>query len=105
MGTLFVTTRSGGELTLTAQASQTLLDVLRINNVDEVLALCGGSCSCATCHVFVDPRFAGRLNPIGADEEALLDCSDYRTETSRLSCQIVYQDELDGLRITIAPAD
>ncbi|HSV71669.1 MAG TPA: 2Fe-2S iron-sulfur cluster-binding protein [Methylibium sp.] len=105
MGTLFVQTRSGDQLTLTAQAPQTLLEVLRAGNVDEVLALCGGSCSCATCHVIVDPGFADRLAPMGADEDALLDSSDHRTPTSRLSCQIVYRDELDGLRVTVAPAD
>lgn len=105
MGTLFVQTRSGAELTLQAEAQQTLLEVLRTGGVDEVEALCGGSCSCATCHVIVDPQFADRLVALSNDEDALLDSSDHRAPTSRLSCQIVFRDELDGLRVTIAPKD
>ena len=105
MSTLFVQTRSGAQLTLVAEPSQTLLEALRAGGVEEVEALCGGSCSCATCHVIVDPEFAGRLAPIGDDEDALLDSSDYRAPTSRLSCQIVFRDELDGLRVTIAPKE
>lgn len=105
MGTLFVQTRSGDQLTLTAEPSQTLLEILRAGSVDEVLALCGGSCSCATCHVIVDPDFVGRLAAVGADEDALLDSSDHRAPTSRLACQIVYSDALEGLRVTVAPAD
>ena len=105
MGTLFVQTRRGAQITLPAEAPQTLLEVLRAGGVDEVEALCGGSCSCATCHVIVDPRFADRLLPLGDDEDALLDSSDHRAPTSRLSCQIVFRSDLDGLRVTIAPKD
>jgi 2Fe-2S ferredoxin len=105
MGTIHVQTRSGEELNLHATAPNTLLDILRAASVDEVEALCGGSCSCATCHVYVDSSFAERLPPMSANEDALLDGSDHRAPTSRLSCQIVYSDELDGMRVTIAPQD
>lgn len=60
---------------------------------------------CATCHVYVDPAFADKLPPVSADEDDLLDSSDHRTSASRLSCQIQCVDALDGIRITIAPAD
>lgn len=102
---MFVQTRDGAQLTLRAEAKQTLLQIQRAGGVDEAQALCGGNCSCATCHVIVDPQFAERLAPLGSDEEALLDSSDHRAATSRLSCQIVYRDDLDGLRVTIAPED
>jgi 2Fe-2S ferredoxin len=69
------------------------------------LALCGGCCSCATCHVHVDPDFAALLPPMSEDENDLLDSSDHRNETSRLSCQIHLTAALDGLRVTIAPED
>ena len=78
---------------------------MRENGFDEVLALCGGCCSCATCHVHVDPDWAARLPAQGADEDDLLDTSDHRVATSRLSCQIRFDDDLDGLKVRIAPED
>jgi len=78
---------------------------LRNGGIDEVLALCGGCCSCATCHVYVDPVFAGQIPPMGSDENDLLDSSNHRKENSRLSCQISFKPELDGLRVTVAPED
>lgn len=105
MGILIVENRAGEQKTLQAEASQTLMDIMRSGGVDDILALCGGTCSCATCHVIVDPAFADRLEPMGADENDLLDSSDHRTPTSRLSCQVKYRDELDGLRVTIAAED
>jgi 2Fe-2S ferredoxin len=59
----------------------TLMEAIREAGNDELLALCGGCCSCATCHVHVDPAFADRLPPIGADENDLLDSSDHRNAT------------------------
>jgi 2Fe-2S ferredoxin len=81
------------------------MEVIRENGFDELLALCGGCCSCATCHVYVDPEFADRLPPMSDDENDLLDSSDHRTERSRLSCQIPFSAGLAGLRVQIAPED
>jgi 2Fe-2S ferredoxin len=105
MAIVIVENRSGEQLTLQAEVAQTLMEIMRTGGVDEILALCGGTCSCATCHVIVDPAFADRLDPIGADENDLLDSSDHRTPTSRLACQVVFRDELDGLRVTVAAED
>jgi 2Fe-2S ferredoxin len=105
MGILIVENREGELMTLQAEASQTLMEIMRSGGVDEILALCGGTCSCATCHVIVDPAFAARLEPIGDDENDLLDSSDHRVATSRLSCQVVFSEALDGLRVTLAPED
>ena len=82
-----------------------LMEVIRDNGFDELLALCGGCCSCATCHVHVDPAFVDRLPAMSADESDLLDSSDHRTAHSRLSCQIPFSDQLDGLHVRIAPED
>lgn len=68
-----------------------------------MLALCGGCLSCATCHVFVDEAFIDRLVPMSADEDELLNSSDARCSTSRLSCQIELTEDLEGLSVTIAP--
>jgi ferredoxin, 2Fe-2S len=82
-----------------------LMEVIRDNGFDELLALCGGCSSCATCHVFVDAAFVGTLPVMGEDENDLLDSTDSRNERSRLSCQVQVTDALEGLTVTIAPED
>jgi 2Fe-2S ferredoxin len=69
-----------------------------------IKAECGGACSCATCHVFVDEGWFDRLHPPSEDEEDLLFSTLDKRPTSRLSCQILLSDELDGLRLTLAPS-
>jgi 2Fe-2S ferredoxin len=81
------------------------MEAIRDAGIDELLALCGGCCSCATCHVFVDPDFADLLPTMTEDENDLLDSSDHRTAASRLSCQIPLSAALDGLAVRIAPED
>lgn len=105
MPKLIVVTREGEESTFEGEAGLSVMEIIRDNGVDELLALCGGCCSCATCHVHVDPDFAGQLPLMSEDENDLLDSSDHRNATSRLSCQIPFSEALDGLRVTIAPED
>lgn len=102
---VIVMTREGDERTLTGEAGLTVMEIIRDGGIDELLALCGGCRSCATCHVHVDPAFVDRLPAMSEDESDLLDSSDDRTETSRLSCQLTLTEELDGLRLTIARED
>lgn len=101
---IIVTDRSGAECPIVAEPGLSLMEAIRDNGFDELLALCGGCCSCATCHVFVETPSAG-LPPLSEDENDLLDSSDHRSETSRLSCQIALTAELNGLRVRIAPED
>ena len=105
MPKLTVITREGTESTVEGDAGLSVMEVIRDAGFDELLALCGGCCSCATCHVQIDPAFADKLPKMSEDENDLLDSSDFRTEYSRLSCQIPFGDGLDGLRVTIAPED
>ena len=105
MPRLIVTTRSGETREVEAAAGLTVMEAIRDNGFDELLALCGGCCSCATCHVHVDPEFDALLPRLTGDEDDLLDSSDDRDENSRLSCQIPFTDELDGLRVRIAEED
>ncbi len=105
MPKLIVTTRSGETREVEAGSGLTVMEAIRDNGFDELLALCGGCCSCATCHVHVDEEFLGLLPPITADEDDLLDSSDDRAANSRLSCQIPFTDALDGLRVRIAEED
>lgn len=68
-----------------------------------VAAICGGMCSCATCHIFIDEAWMKRLPPPQPDEKELLqELAGYQPESSRLSCQVRFEKELDGLRISIA---
>lgn len=105
MPELFVTTRNGEETRIDAPSGLSLMQVLCEAGFDEVLALCGGVCSCATCHVYVSGSPAQALSAMSEDEDCLLDGSSHRREESRLSCQILLTDDCEGLRVTIAPEE
>jgi len=105
MTKLVVVDRGGNEREVEVADGVSVMEAIRDNGFDELLALCGGCCSCATCHVYVDPAYNDRLPVLGPDENDLLDSSDHRTENSRLSCQVPVSPALDGLRVTIAPED
>ncbi len=105
MPTLIVTTREGAEQEISGASGVSVMEVIRDAGIDELLALCGGCCSCATCHVYVDPAFADRLPAMSEDENDLLDSSSHRNGTSRLSCQVPFGPDVDGMRVTIAPED
>ena len=105
MAKLVVVTRDGTEHEVEAQSGLSVMEIIRDAGFDELLALCGGCCSCATCHIHVDASFADKVAPMSEDENDLLDSSDHRGETSRLSCQVPFSDALDGLRVTIAQED
>ncbi|MDJ0276504.1 2Fe-2S iron-sulfur cluster-binding protein [Sphingomonas sp. 2R-10] len=105
MPMLTVVDRAGEERTVDAEVGLSVMEVLKINGFDELLALCGGCCSCATCHVHVDPAYLDRLPAMNADEDDLLDVADDRDATSRLSCQVRVTAGLDGMRVTIAAED
>jgi len=100
---LIVVTREGEERAVRGEAGLSVMEVIRDNGFDELLALCGGCCACATCHVHVDEDWLARLPILESDEDDLLDMSDFRQANSRLSCQISFEESLDGLRLTIAP--
>lgn len=105
MPKLIVVNRAGEEQTVEGDAGLSVMEVIRDSGFDELLALCGGCCSCATCHIYVDPAFADALPAMSEDENDLLDSSDHRNESSRLSCQVIMGDATDGLKVTIAPED
>ena len=105
MSKLFIRRRNGLEAVLEGRTGLSLMEIMRHDGIEELLALCGGSCSCATCHIFVDEKFFDILPKMKPEEDDLLDSSDHRRPNSRLACQIPYSDALDGLRFTIAPED
>lgn len=105
MPKLVVVNRAGEEKTVEADTGLSVMEAIRDNGFDDMLALCGGCCSCATCHVHVAPEWADKLEPMSEDENDLLDSSDHRDATSRLSCQIHISAALDGLKVTLAAED
>ena len=105
MPKLIVVTRDGTEHAVEGEVGLSVMEVIREGGIDELLALCGGCCSCATCHVQVDEAWMDKLPPRSADEDDLLDSSSHKGPTSRLSCQVQFRADLDGLRVTIAPED
>ncbi|GGD55924.1 2Fe-2S iron-sulfur cluster-binding protein [Croceicoccus mobilis] len=105
MPSLVVVNREGEERTVEVETGLSVMEAIRDNGFDELLALCGGCCSCATCHVYVDESFSAKLPAMSEDEDDLLDSSDHREGNSRLSCQIPITDDMAGMKVTIAPED
>jgi 2Fe-2S ferredoxin len=86
---------------LTAAFGVSLMEVARQHGVLGVVAACGGACACATCHVYVDPHWLGKLDPPEDMELGMLETAWERRDNSRLSCQIPMTAELDGLTVTV----
>jgi ferredoxin, 2Fe-2S len=101
---LNVIDREGELHDVDAPAEDSLMAVLRECDYG-VAAICGGMCSCATCHVYIADEWIDRLPPPCSDERDLVSELLHRREGSRLSCQIALGPQLDGLRLTIAPEE
>jgi ferredoxin, 2Fe-2S len=97
MPTITFIEHDGQAHTVDAEIGATVMETALKNGVTGIVAECGGSCTCATCHVYVDEPWFDKLGPRSADEEYQLDSAFDVRENSRLSCQIVVTDELDGL--------
>jgi 2Fe-2S ferredoxin len=102
MSKLIVTDREGRVHELEGRSGWSVMEIIRDADLP-IEAACGGCCACATCHVYVDPEWVGRLPDVGDEEELMLDEAYEVGETSRLSCQLKWSDELDGLKVTLAP--
>ncbi len=88
------------------EPGDSLMEVLRDAGYEEIIAMCGGCCSCATCHVHIENQADFELPPIEEDEELLVSMADnYQADASRLSCQLTLNDEQTGLRVQIIETD
>ncbi|MEZ5700877.1 MAG: 2Fe-2S iron-sulfur cluster-binding protein, partial [Burkholderiaceae bacterium] len=104
MITLHFTTSDGATQTIQGKPGQSLMQAAEKAGLPGIAADCGGSLTCATCHVKVDSEWASRLPQASADEEAMLDfTASPREAHSRLSCQIALTPELDGLVVHLPP--
>jgi 2Fe-2S ferredoxin len=97
-----ITDREGRNHVLEGLEGWRLMEVIRDYGLP-IKAECGGACSCATCHVYVDEAWNDRLEPPGEEEIRMLDEAFDVEANSRLSCQIILKPEFAGLRATLAP--
>lgn len=105
MPTIHVTDLSGTKSSVTVKSGDTLMEVLRDNGYSDIVAMCGGVCSCSTCHVYIDKPWADKLDVRREDEFQLVSSTACYKESSRLSCQVSVTDELDGMEVVIANQD
>jgi 2Fe-2S ferredoxin len=106
MPKILVTGTDGVTSEVIGEAGLSLMEVLRDAEYEEIQAMCGGSCSCATCHVHIKEDWQSGLPQIEEDEQLLLELADnYDPELSRLSCQIELSGDHDGLQVLIVESD
>ncbi len=102
MARMIVVDSDGKEHEIEAKPGLKFMEILRELDYG-VSAICGGLCSCATCHIYIDEGWVARLPKPQSDElELLREISDFREGTSRLSCQVEFTDALSGIKVTIA---
>jgi 2Fe-2S ferredoxin len=88
-----------------AEDGMSVMEIAKQNGVEGVYADCGGACSCATCHVYVDADWMAKVGQPDEIEFSMLDMiADVQKDNSRLSCQIRMRAELDGLKVEVAPS-
>lgn len=92
---------NGTEHRVKAEPGQSVMQVAQGNMIPGILADCGGNCSCATCHVYLDPAWKARVPEASSNEKEMIDCALYVTEQSRLSCQIKITEDLEGLIVRL----
>ncbi len=99
---IVVTDQDGAVHTLDALEGWRVMEIIRDHGLP-IKAECGGACSCATCHVYVDEEWRDKLYPPREEETEMLDGAFDVEDSSRLSCQLIFQPDLNGLSVTLAP--
>ncbi len=98
---IYCTDMQGKEQELLATEEWTVMEIIREGGIP-ILAQCGGSCACATCHVYVDTAWKNKLPEPNEEEIGMLDGAFDVTADSRLACQIIFTKDLDGLKVKLA---
>lgn len=101
MSEIIFITKDGTETKVFAQGG-TLMEAAKNNNISGIDGDCGGVCSCATCHVYIDELHANDVNPATDMEKDMLEFDELTTPESRLSCQISVSDKMNGIRVRVA---
>ncbi len=95
---------SGEEHKVDVEEGISLMEGAVSNSIPGIDADCGGGCACATCMILVNAEWQKKLNTMEEEEESMLDFHEYRTEESRLACQIPITQELDGIVVKMPPS-
>jgi ferredoxin, 2Fe-2S len=103
MGIIRVKDLGGRQHEIEAIEGWRVMEIIREHGFD-IEGLCGGACACATCHVTIDPEWTAKLHPANDEEEAMLDGLPQVEPTSRLSCQLIFSETLNGLTVSLARA-
>ena len=93
--------KDGNASAVNALPGDSIMETAVDNDIDGIIAECGGACSCATCHIYVENAWLGKLPPPDSLEDGMLDCVIERRPNSRLSCQIRVSDEIDGIVVHV----
>ena len=101
MATVNFITPAGGVLSVAAEVGKSVMQAAVKSNIPGIIAECGGTCSCATCHVYVDKRWLLLTGEPGLMETAMLEFTENVREESRLSCQIRVTPDMDGLTVRV----
>ncbi len=97
MALIFYVTHDGSKFEADVPTGNSVMEGAVNNGIDGILAECGGALSCATCHIYVDEAWTAKVEPPSEMETDMLEVVSDPKENSRLSCQIMMKDELDGL--------
>ena len=102
MSKIIVTDREGERHELDANPGVTLMEIIRDAGLP-VEAICGGQCICSTCHVYIDEQWADKLPQRAEVEQVMVEDTGHFQENSRLSCQVEFSEDLNGIALTLAP--
>lgn len=97
---ILCTDMEGKEHELQATEEWSVMEIIREGGIP-ILAQCGGSCACATCHVYLDPAWKNKIPEPSEEEIGMLDGAFEVKENSRLACQIIFNKTLDGLKVKL----
>lgn len=92
---------NGTEHKVEVEEGQSLMEAAHMSDVPGIDADCGGCCGCGTCHIIVDPAWAAKTGGMAEDEKLMLDMTPEKTSTSRLSCQVIANEDMDGMIVRL----
>lgn len=99
---ILVTDHAGKEHKLEAIPGFSIMEIIRDAGLD-LEAICGGCCACATCHCYLNEEYLAKINKADDDEESMLDQVFEVKKNSRLTCQLTFTEDLDGLKLILGP--
>ena len=102
MPNLIATDRENVEHTIEAREGLSLMEILKDSGL-EIEAICGGQCVCSTCHIYVEEKRLHQLGKPSEEERIMVEDTGHYRNNSRLSCQIIWNEGLDGIRLALAP--